>query len=348
MALLWIDGFDHYYATGTTLVTPYFPYDFVVSGGVSYSFNTTMPELGGMAYNKRGGTANRGCFEKRLFPGTLPSGSLVGVGFHLYASSLASDGLVGLRNSADPFMAGMIAANGRVEIRATPTGTVLAHSGTRVLAINTLYHVETQFYIHATEGYVEIRINGTTWARLEGVNTMQSGGSDTLAFMPVYAGNTTSIGYLDNLYVYDGTGDTNNTWLGERNVYTLKPSADTGDAGWVPSTGTTGYTILDNVPATADYVEAASPGTTSTFDITDLPSTEISIVGIQTSIRAAKTGTAVTKVTANPVGAPAVEHELTQDQFLLFSQIDELDPDTGEPWTASAVNALQVTIERVT
>lgn len=82
------------------------------------------------------------------------------------------------------------------------------------------------------------------------------------------------------MYVLDGTGTTNNDFLGDINVRTLKPNGDASVA-MTRSGGTTNAENVDNIPVSADwddtsYVESGTSTTKDLYDYTALETEDAS------------------------------------------------------------------------
>lgn len=354
MALLWIDGFDHYGTTSTDFKTSSLgAYDFY---GNSNLRNETMPVLGTQGFQKISGnpTSSRGLAEKLM---SISSGTTIGIGCHVYPSSYVTNasGVFGLATVAGAHIVRItIEGGGRtLQVRTgSGNGSVVLDTEAPI-QLNVLYHLEAKIYVHSTDGSVELRLNGITVGTVTNINT-EGDGVGRLTLLPFGTG-TTSTDFLaiDNLFVWDDTGSYNNDWLGERNIYTLMPSADTAEDDWALSSGSDGYALINTVPSnSANYISAASSGAVSSFEFDDLISTDITVVGVQTVFKGLKTGTAVSEVecgievAGQKTSGPALA--MIQDQETLFSSVYDISPDTGVPFTPDEINNALVFVERVT
>jgi hypothetical protein len=136
------------------------------------------------------------------------------------------------------------------------------------------------------------------------------------------------------------------TWLGERRIDTLRPSADTAQKDWTPDTGTDNYSRVNETPINGDtsYVTAATVGNKDRYALNDLPINPVTVAAVQALVVARKDD-AVTRAIAPVIKSGATE--AVGDDFGLASgygaalKIFETDPNTSSAWTTSGVNALE-------
>lgn len=364
MAVLDFDGFDHYTNTTTKLdtlsTTKFLPASDVVAGNNEAS---TFPVLGtlGMTFHHRVhggiGQATSGGIK---FPFVATSGVTVGIGFHFY-----TDILPNVANWC-PFTFGTAVSTDTKYLRMTnggvlhwctgtspDTATSLGNTGANVFNASTLYHIEMKILFHASAGTIELRVNGAVWMSLSGIDTLPV--SSNYMLFARSNGNLaadTAKMYVDNFYVWDTTGSINNNFLGERNVVTLLPNADTATATWTKSTGVNGYALIDNVPPVSgtDYLESSATNDASVFELTTLSNPNTVIKAVQTYVFAEKTQNGPGEIRFGPRAAGVDDLSattvLTQSQYLYFTKVSELNPATGLAWAVSDIAALQTKILR--
>ena len=345
MALLFIDGFDHYGAAASLTFDTLSLGAYTLNGS-DHSSIQAMPVLGGLCLAKTSGNSGGdGSWGVQKVIASYASGTL-GVGMHWY------------NNSADtrrPSVCGFLSNTGAILYELTTSGqggvlqlrnaagTVLA-SGTTPMNVNTLYHIEAKLVI-ADSGSFDVKLNGVAELTYSGdtnataVNRIGIAGRTGNAF--------SRSTYIDNLFIWDGTGSVNNDWLGEQVVYTLLPTSDTADADWTKSTGSDGYALIDNIPpVNTIYIEAAAAADESHFGMANLASTALSIKGVQTTVCARKT----------TAGAITIQHGvlsggdtslsaatvLNNGSDLFVSAMHQTDPDTTNLWAPAAVNAVEL------
>jgi hypothetical protein len=342
MALLWIDGFDHY-RNNAGAPSWYGAYEDAGSTAYQIAANGVV----GLCYKQ---VSSPNLTQQNGIQKHISSKTALGVGFH-YARNT---------NSVRTLLFALLTATNNVICSFTVgnTGNIYFNNGS-LYGNSTMLdgfcpvdesfsHFEGFVTINGASSTYELRLNGVTIGAdtvnlgTNPIGRVQLGGRDSI--------NTNPASAFDNFYIWDTEGTENNTWLGERNVYTLFPDGDLSPQDWTFSTGSTAYEILDNnppVPATA-YIEASDPGDVSKVSLGALPSTDISIIGIQAVTRALKTGTSDVTIAVGPSGHPGATHSLVQDETRTFVDIWENNPNTGDPWLPSEVNNLEVEIERVT
>lgn len=366
MALLFFDGFDQYTTSGATTghqIHNLNPVNYVSTANTTVGGNTpgvtTMPELGSLGIRCRLGiplTSSHIIWGYNL-PRVFGSGDTLGFGAHIYVSEWELNTLknyfFGLGNvtssifstsNACSFQYHTTSGQGRY---VSPGGVVDDFFPTQLSVVGVVHHVEVKYYLHETEGSVELRVNGQTEYSRTGINTLPDNLSIIrLAHGVGAGGGLTSALYLDNLYVWDQTGDTNNDWLGERSVTTLLPNEDGSLQEWALSSGSDGYSLINGVPPGSEDISATEVGKKSSFGFTDLPSVDVGIIGVKTEVSAQKDGTAPASVTIGPVGYPGAAHPLTLDQYLRFNDVWDVNPATGMEWQPGELNSFILELER--
>lgn len=350
MALLWMDSFDIYGtgATGTTNML-----EGVYSDVTSISaISTTQARTGANSF--RFGNAT-GSF-RRIFGADKTE---VGVGYGLYMETLPS--ALNARNTLALFQdnSGVacvslcVTTTGQIEVRTgLPSGTVVATSSP-VLVTTAWQHVEIRASIHSTTGAVEVRVNGQTVINASNINTRGSSSGITAQVRIGYdsnLGGITPIWYVDDIYAWDTAGSYNNDFIGDKKVYVILPDADTAVADWVPDTGTTGYTQIDEIPpVSTDYIQANTVADESEFSMSDLPADVVSVQAIQFYTKMLKTDAGPSNVQVAAVSgassASGVDRPITTNATAYMDVFEE-DPDTSAPWTPSGVNAMLARVTR--
>lgn len=348
MSLLWMDGFEHYVASGVSASAMTGAYNSI---GTAVTIGT-MPVLGGKGIIPWQTSDSTGRMRWAL-PSTKTTGK-IGVGLHFYfGTNNINDSreLIGLYSSGGTRLFDLFVnySTNVLTIRPTNAATVYA---VKTLSRSTLYHIEIQVNIGGSgSGSVEVRIDGVTEYTL-GSLTNNATAYGLVSFGGgISGGNGSNNSYMDNLYIYDEAGSVNNNWLGEMQVYTLLPNADTSDYDWALSTGSSGYTLIDNIPAVnTSYIEGATPGDVSKFNIENLPTTSLYIAGIQLSTAAFKSVSgAITMehgVEINAADNMAATGTLIQTNQTYHSRVIEYSPDTSALWTPTEINNLLLVYER--
>lgn len=204
---------------------------------------------------------------------------------------------------------------------------------------------------------------GNFTLQVEGINEIDVDEADWGGFAPLsdtmYQGQFRSAAnsfgaspliYLKDYVWWDGLGTENNDFPGSVLVAQLDPIADVTIGGWVPSTGTAAWSILDNDPASSPYLSADNtPPAAMELELENLPADVTSVKALVTLVRAAKTdggdGTLQVSLISEGVEAPGADRPITAAQAY-WEDIQELDPDTGAAWLPDAVDGATLKIDR--
>ena len=157
--------------------------------------------------------------------------------------------------------------------------------------------------------------------------------------------------YVKDLVVSNDLGTENVGQLGTVRVVNLVTTADVGLGGWTPSTGTTGYNILDNNPPNeAIYLAADStPPAAMEFALADLPDDISSVKAVVSYVYAKKTdggdGTLQVSMVSNAAESNGTDRAITTGSNF-WRDVHEIDPDTTTAWTRVSVNAATLKIDR--
>jgi hypothetical protein len=163
-----------------------------------------------------------------------------------------------------------------------------------------------------------------------------------------------SDGSFSTQRIYDDLYMTNTaTRVGERRIDVLRPSADTAQKDWTPSTGTNNSALVDDTTFNddTDYVSASTVGNKDLYDIGNLGFTPAAITALQVTYRARKDDATTREIRANVKSGSTTANGATKGMttsYQTFFDIYETDPATSAAWTTSAVNALQIGPEVVT
>jgi hypothetical protein len=243
-----------------------------------------------------------------------------------------------------------ITTTGAMQVRlGAAYGTVLATTSGPVLVANAWNHIEFKAVASATVGTIEIRVNGVPVAVFTTLNT----GTQYSQFRidkPNSVGATLDF-YVKDLVVWNSTGSSNNNFLGTVSVVGMTPSSDIS-LNWTPSTGTTGWNLLDNSPPLdgTEYITAPFPAPSpASFNLTDLPANVTSVRAMITQVRARKVdggdGNIQASLLSGAATANGADRPITT-AFTYYEDVFEVDPNTSAAWTPSAANAARLKINR--
>lgn len=228
----------------------------------------------------------------------------------------------------------------------------VATSSSPVVIANAWYHYEVKVVFDATNGSIEVRQEGVRKLYVTGIRTTSNVSGTTASCGNVVIANSGGSGagplfYIKDYIVWDGTGAQDNDFFGSCQVYKLLPSGDVS-LGWTPSTGTTGYNLINETTPDDDttYISAAS-ALSSTFNLTDTPVDTTSVKSVMVVHRSRKLDGGDGNVKVSLVGSGTengTDRPITTAYTYWFDVFD-LAPD-GLGWTKVKADAVEVTIAR--
>ena len=180
--------------------------------------------------------------------------------------------------------------------------TVLATATTNAFLPSSWYYFEIKVVIHDTLGSVVCHLDGVNVSfstPLTGIDT-RNGGTGIVDTFRIDGQSTSPYMMVDDLYLCDATGTTNNDFLGNCVVESLLPQVGNGDlTGLTPSTGTDHGAMVDDNPPTddTDYNSGDTIGQTDCYNYPSLALTG-SILGVQTNLYTRKTDAGARTVAA--------------------------------------------------
>lgn len=241
---------------------------------------------------------------------------------------------------------------GRVEVDTTgrivgTVGETVASSTNPAIVAQAWQHVEMA--MDTAAGTLEVRVEGVTVLNMTGlvigVPVAQ------LILCRVGPAATAQKQYVKDVAIWDGSGSYNNTFMGSIQVRELIPDGDTA-FNWLTSSGSTGWNLLDEAPPNddTDYVYAVDPPpAASRFSLSNLPTDVTSVRGIYAVVRSRKTdggdGNLQVGLLSGASTVLGANRPITT-AYTYWNDVFETDPATGAPWLPSAVNAVQLQINR--
>lgn len=363
MSLLWFDGFETYTDRNEMLEGAYtsvgagtFDQTNIVTNNVRHGSRAYQ-----CGYNSGDGAPS---FRKALGA----SYDVVGVGGAYFFNQLSSRGLMYIpmdfRSSTNTIQFSIfVDPMGRVVARRTASDAAVATT-TQVIFPRRWHHIEARCKCHLTAGEIEVRVDGETVILETNINTRDDTVTAGIAFVAANRraegsnfGTFKDFFVVDDFFIWNDQGSDHTTFIGDRGVHTLAPTADTSVAEFDEIVGTgAGYEAINDVLPDDDvtYIVAdalaGSVETASEFDFADLPATVQVVEGLATIARMRDSGGGgcdmQLSLMSDASEAAGSIHALTSSWAFYTSLMSE-DPATSDPWEPSAVNAAQLRIARV-
>jgi hypothetical protein len=334
MAVVFIDGFDSY-ATSTDMGT-----DRWLVTTAPGSFVTG--RFGGQAVSLQRGSAGGGDITA-LLPSAL-SALTVGVAFETTEMLTARSVMIFKNNTTTILTLFKTATNTLQLVRGATVNTNILAETSAFLVSGIWYYVEIELVRNASTGSVNFYINGSLNGSGSSLNT---GASDIDRVNLAVANSGVNVWY-DDLYVLDVA-----TRLGEHRVETLRPTSDTAQIDFTPSTGTNHAALVDETVynGDTDYNASGTVGHKDRYNMGDLSSTPPTISAVQVNIFAKKDDATTRQIRSNLKSGATTANGATKTVLSTYqatADIYALDPNGSIAWTAAAVNALEAGVEVVT
>lgn len=355
MALLFIDGFDHY---ATAEIEQ--KYTQITVGP------THAPTIG--AYGRRSTNGMRwNCTNS--FPSrpvrktTVPGNATAIIGFSVYwEGGFASIGTglsdsVTSNNNGSGTSVGLLyllqGGSTQLWFRVNTAGRIVAMRGSTELGTSSTgltnlatSYVEFKALIHASAGTVDVRIDGASVLALTGIDTMETATAAWDEFAIGHVGGPSSlIVQIDDLYVADSTGSDVNDFTGDLRIDVCQPTADGAATSFTPSSGSDNFAMVDEDAADGDstYNESSTVNHIDSFTTEDAP-TSNPIIAVAVTMQARKTdaGSSTIAGLARIGGTdyPGTD-QATPSSYAFHQQIWETSPATTAEWTEAEFNAAE-------
>lgn len=290
------------------------------------------------------------CVDKDIYihSKTLPTSSAtVIVGFNAKWTSLGNSYAWVLcfygNTAAGPRLC--LTSGGELQIR-DQYGTLIGTTTGANIQANVWSHIEVKMICGAA-GSAVVRVNGITKLTTGTFDSRIA--SETLYRHLNFQGTPTV--YFDDIYCCDGSGSLNNDFLGVKQVVAIMPNAAGDSTQWTPSAGDNYATLDERPPSEADYVQTDTPNNLDLYNFEALSSLTGGVVGVQLNVLVKSTvdGFPWTvkfpfKGTAQSDGDDVV---VTSGTSTYMSRLLETNPDTGNPWELSEINAAQFGLKLV-
>lgn len=241
-------------------------------------------------------------------------------------------------------------------VNAGGVGVTLAATGTSVLTVGSLYHIQIHVKIDNATGAFELKLNDLAPEISYTNQDTQSGAIstvDTLTFGPFTiassgfaAGPNASV---DDIIINDTTGGADNTWPGVVKFYPLTATGNGFYFGnWTKNSGSAAdYTYVDEVPHDSDttYLYTTSTNIYASFSMSDQALTNVNYRALITSAIARKDSGTAKLVVGIRDNDDSVNYVGTSGNLgVTYGIVEErktVDPSTGITWTSSGINSTE-------
>ena len=338
MTLHWIEGFE------THNNTAQLGYKYATQTG-TYSSQTGRVFGNAVA-------PNNGALVSPTF--STSSEGVIGFGFYLqdHRSALNSSNQNGmhfeLAGALQLIVSPESTSGSGVRFRVMRGSTILGTSA--YFPFGAWVYVELKAECLTTGGSYELRVDGAVEASGSGLDTADSG-SDGWDSFSIRIGSMSSRIYLDDIYVLDTSGTTNNDYLGAVVVEGLVPTAEGTAADW-GSQGNTNNAL--NVGDTSDstYNKSDTNGNQDLYVFEDLAEIDGTIYGVQLNSQLAMNavGSRTVKTQYRDPDTTVVDlesHALTSTIIDGYAKVLEENPNSSTAWTVADIDDGEFGIEVV-
>ncbi len=334
MALLFVDGFDHY--------------DNVLDKWDSRDSSSIVPDNSFFRFSAGADLSGSLKIDGAIGSGTsktFKESESVVAGVAFFRTSLdATSELIHLKD-INGFRSGRVelTSAGALVIKDASNNTLVT-SASSVITGSTWHYIEFKWRPNASSGVAEVRVDETVVATFSGDTLASTAVSDSVAEIVLGEALTSTNSWFDDLYVLDLTGSVNNNYLGDVRVVTKVPTADsTVNADFTPDTGTDHFSRVDDPLPDDDtsYVENGTNGATDTYTATNLGLTGI-VYGVQVAASTRKTDSKVRamKTVVRPVATNVLgsDNHTVNATYKVQHSMYETNPATSSLWTVSEVD----------
>jgi hypothetical protein len=322
MAITWIEGFD-LYTSGNGVSG--MPLRYTVQNSPSLSTG-------------RFGVGLAGSFLNSGLTWGITATDTLAHGFAIKFDALGNHTIFRYQNAGSNINEIAILSTGAV--RWTQNGTTKGTS-TVLISSGAWNYLEVELTRHASTGAVTVYLNGTAILTLTGQNL----GASSIDMINMQGQNDGVTMHLDDMYLTNTAAK-----LGECRVDTLRPSAETADQDWTPSTGTNNAANVDDSTYDNDttYNSASVAGDLDIYDVSNLLFTPTSVVAVQTLLNVRKDDATFRSVRSKVRSGGTDGNGATRTlgtSYQVYADIYPNDPNTGSAWAVAAVNAAQLGVE---
>ena len=323
MALRFVDGFDHY----------------SLPAQLNMKYHTLSIDDATFMAGRRAGSQALLFRSAEWIAVTLDNQTTWIVGLAVYFVGNGSDALIRFYNTEGDVQASVVVqTNGTIRLYRGTTSTSLAISDL-ALNLNTWYYIEAKINIADSGGLFEVRVNEQVWVTYTGDTKQASvGGASRVILYGRSADNA-----IDDLYICDGTGSSNNDYLGDCRVDTIYPNGTGAHSDFTPQGSGANWENVDETLMDEDssYNHSNTIGHKDSFAFTNLPAITGTIFGVQACFGARKDDAGV-RVVRPLTRIDGTDYEggdqYLASSFLFARNIWEQNPDTSSAWVQADID----------
>jgi hypothetical protein len=332
MSLLFMTGFDYYNQSQVQRVWPYYQNGLSIVPG----------RFGGMGYgwnNQPGYLAT---------PIANSSTVVLGVAFSLAYGDPTNPIIVfgdGTGSPSSPITQVDVRVTSDAGFQVTRNGTTIATSLPGLFTFGFWNYMEIKVFINNSSGYVQIRLNGSTYLNATGLNTKYTGNNYVNSIRLQPFGSSGAFEFMiDDLYVLNDTGSFNTDFLGECRIQTQYPTANGNENDFTAFGAGSNYQAVDDSPVADDdatYIRSAVVGNIDNYTMGTLALTG-TIYGVQVNCTQRKddVGSRVIAPLINTGSTTYLGSSVTcLSQYSVAQTLWQQNPNTAGTWTNTELNA---------
>ena len=226
-------------------------------------------------------------------------------------------------------------------------GSTILGVGNRTIFSDTWYYVELKVVVDGSAGSAELHVNELVDMKLTNINTKASitPSADRVAF--VHPSGYYLRYFLDDMYILDGSGTSNNDFLGDMRVELLRTRGVGAATQWSPSANIDNYLAAQNIDT--NYVRTSTLGNEDLYLFDQLSLINGSVAAVSVNVFA-KNSDVVARGIRGVVKSGSIQQDsadalLSERSFVATQFIYETDPNTHTTWSIDGVNSAQYGIK---
>lgn len=230
-------------------------------------------------------------------------------------------------------------------------GSTTVATGSAVYNMYTWYVIELHATFSDAGGVAQLKVDGVLDINYTGDTKPSTPTTCNTLYWYVNTDDDGNGLRIDDIAVNSTEGDSDNSWCGDGRIILIRPGSDTGTLQLTPSTGTTHYTLVDEIPFnTTDYV---SGSVVDEYDLYGLTSSGLSASSVVRWVKPVAYGAdTVASGGKISVGIKTNGTEYWSDDVSLLTSYTSvsgstysLNPQTGLPWTLDELASLQIGVK---